>query len=417
MFDLDRWQEIWITITRNKTRSILTAFGVFWGIFMLIVMSGAGYGLQKGIMEGTKGIPPKSAFFFSNLTTEAYKGFKKGRYWNLRTHDKEILRHRMPEIKYIGGMLFGWKQDNNTFYNDKYGTYYVKGVEPDIVRILPQQLLRGRYVNQIDVAEKRKVCVIGKKVYEELFLPGENPEGKMIRVNGQPYRVIGVCNPTTGATINGDDKEAVILPISTMQQNEQRGETLDMLAIALHESADMDNTEKKITELIKSQNMISPTDPQAVSVFNLEKQFRIFRYLFLGIQALIWIVGTGTLIAGIVGVSNIMLVTVKERTREIGIRRALGAKPRTILSQILSESLTLTSLAGFLGLGAGVGLLQIISLGMPQENNSSFFSAPQIPFDIAVIASVILLISGLMAGILPVWRALQIKPIDAIREE
>lgn len=415
MFDLDRWQEIWITISRNKMRSVLTAFGVFWGILMLVVMSGAGKGFQNKILAGSKNFAQNSAFIFANTTIEPYKGFKKGRDWNMRNGDIEMLKQHVPEIKNITGVLFGWKEDNNTLYGDKYGTYYVKGLHPSAIKIVPQELIYGRFINDIDIAEKRKVCIIGKRIYEELFTPGENPLGKLIRVNGFSYRIIGVSNPMTQMQIGGDDKESVILPFSTMQQSSHRGDNLDCIILSAYDNVKMSKIEAKITNLIKERNSISPNDPQALSVFNIEKQFTRFNYLFLGMTILIWVVGCGTLLAGIVGVSNIMLVTVRERTKEIGIRRALGASPRSILTQIMSESLLLTSIAGFLGLGAGVGLLQIADKFFSGENG--YLKSPQIPFSIAIVASVVLLIFGVLAGLLPVWRALQIKPIDAIREE
>lgn len=418
MFDIDRWQEIWITITRNKMRSVLTAFGVFWGIFMLVVMSGSGYGLQNGVMNGVDGFAENSAYFFSNITTEAYKGFRKGRWWNLRNNDMDMLVAQMPEIKYISPILFGGKRDNNTVRGDKYGSYYIKGLNPMYNSIEPQRMLYGRYLNEMDIRDKRKVCVIGKKVYEEMFLVGENPLGQLVKINGIYYQVVGVNEPVTTVNIGGDSKESVILPYTVMQQTYNRGDVIDCIALTMNDEVRVSDLEERVKGLIKVRHSISPTDPMAVQSMNVEKQFRMFQMLFLGISSLIWIVGLGTLLAGVVGVSNIMMVTVRERTKEIGIRRALGARPRTILTQIMSESLVLTALAGFFGLAFGVGILSVvdnvISAGM---NEDTFFRHPQIPFSMAVTAAVVLLMSGLLAGVIPAWRALQVKAIDAIREE
>ena len=418
MFDIDKWQEIWITITRNKMRSVLTAFGVFWGIFMLVVMSGAGWGLENGIMSGVKDFARNSCYFFTNRTTVAYDGFRKGRWWSLHTSDMEVLKQRFPEIKLISPILFGYQNEKNTMRGDTYGTYRTKGLSPDYQYIEPQTMLYGRYINNVDISEARKVCVIGKRVYEEMFAPGENPLGELLQVNGIAYRVVGVNMPVTQIQIGGRAEESIIFPFSTMQQSYRRGNNIDCIALTADDSTPVSVIEDKVKEVLKAQNHIAPDDLQAVNSMNVEKEFSMFNNLFSGISWLIWIVGTGTLLAGVVGVSNIMLVTVKERTKEIGIRRALGARPRTIIIQIMSESLLLTSIAGFMGLAAGVGLLQLVDtifLNVPSE--TMFFRSPQISFGTALTATTVLLVAGMLAGMLPAWRALQIKAIDAIREE
>lgn len=421
MFDLDKWQEIWHTITRNKMRSVLTAFGVFWGIFMLVVMSGAGHGLQSGIESNIKGFANNTCYFFSNLTTEPYKGFKRGRWWDLHTTDMDAIRQKFPEVKYISAILFGYNSDNNTLRGDKYGTYSIKGLSLDYRFIEPQEMIYGRYINEVDIREMRKVCIIGKRVYEEMFLPGENPLGQILQVNGIAYRVIGVNNPVTQVQIGGRSEETIIIPFSTMQKSYQYGDQIDCIALTAYDSYPVTDLEEPVKMLIKERNRIAPNDLQAVDSMNVAKEFKMFNGLFTGIAWLIWIVGTGTLLAGIVGVSNIMMVTVRERTKEIGVRRALGAKPFTIMVQILSESMVLTCIAGFLGLLSGVGLLQIVDTFMSNfaESGSGkiFFGSPQIPFSTAIMASAVLLVLGTLAGLLPAYRALQIKAIDAIREE
>jgi hypothetical protein len=418
MFDIDKWQEIWITITRNKMRSMLTAFGVFWGIFMLVIMSGAGWVLENGIMSGVKDFAHNSCYFFTNRTTVAYDGFRKGRWWSLHSSDMEVLKQSFPEIRLISPILFGTWSEKNTMRGDKYGTYSIKGLSPDYQYIEPQTMLYGRYINNVDILNTRKVCVIGKRVYEEMFQPGENPLGQLLQINGIAYSVVGVNIPVTQIQIGGRSEESIILPFSTMQQSYRRGDNIDCIALAAYDSTPVSEIEDVIKNVLKKQNHISPDDLQAVMSMNVEKEFTMFNNLFSGISWLIWIVGTGTLLAGIVGVSNIMLVTVKERTKEIGIRRALGARPRTIIIQIMGESLLLTSVAGFAGLAAGVGLLQLVDMmlqSVPSE--TMFFRSPQISFGTAMAATAVLLIAGMLAGMLPAWRALQIKAIDAIREE
>lgn len=399
-------------------RSFLTAFGVFWGIFMLVVMSGAGFGLATGVQAGVKGFAENSAYFFSNSTSEPYKGFRKGRYWNLRNGDLDMLIANVPEIKYISPLLFGGSVDNNTVRGDKAGTYSIKGLHSMYNFIEPQDMIYGRYLNPIDTDERRKVCVIGKKVYEDMFTRGENPLGQLLKVNGIYYQVVGVNDPVTQINIGGDSKETIILPFTVMQQTYNRGDEVDCIAITADNSVRIGDIENRIMDLLKARHSISPTDPQAVQSMNVEKQFRMFQMLFLGIDILIWIVGLGTLLAGVVGVSNIMLVTVRERTKEIGVRRALGAKPKVILLQIMHESIVLTALAGFIGLMAGVGLLSLVDRALSAGMDSNtFFQHPQIPFTTALLATFVLLVCGMLAGVIPAWRALQIKAIDAIREE
>lgn len=295
----------------------------------------------------------------------------------------------------------------------------VKGLSPDYLFIEPQRMLYGRYINEVDIRERRKVCVIGEQVYQEMFMPEENPLGKLLQINGVAYRVVGVNIPVTKIQIGGRSEASIILPFSTMQQSYNRGDKMDCIALSVNEKFSVSVLEEEMKKAIKKHNRISPDDLQAVGSINVEKEFKMFSSLFGGINILIWIVGIGTLLAGAVGVSNIMLVTVRERTKEIGIRRALGAYPRSILMQIMSESLILTLLAGFAGLFMGVGLLYVIDILMQNMSHGEqmFFASPQISFATAVSASFVLIVTGLLAGCLPAWRALQIKAIDAIREE
>ncbi|MCL2042159.1 MAG: ABC transporter permease [Bacteroidales bacterium] len=416
MFDIDRWQEIWITITRNKMRSFLTAFGVFWGIFMLVVMSGSGSGLKEGIMKNIKGFATNTAFFWTEQTSEPYKGFRKGRFWSMKMDDIEALRAGVKEIKYISPILFGGRSTNNVVFGEKAGTYSVKGILSEYNKIDEQELLYGRSINEIDNLSKRKVCVIGRRIHEELFEKGKSPVGELLKVNGMYYIVVGVTRSTSDININGNSDETVTLPYTTMQQAYNYGDDVYFMVVTAQDNIKIGAIEETIRRILKNRHHIAPTDAKAVGGMNLEKQFNMFNNLFLGINILIWIVGLGTLIAGVVGVSNIMLVTVKERTKEIGIRRALGAKPNAIITQILSESLVLTLIAGVFGLMSGVGLLGLIGMLSRAGNDSAFFE-PQIQFSIAITALAVLAVFGLLAGLIPAGRAIKIKAIDAIREE
>jgi len=415
MFDLDRWQEIWLTITHNKLRSFLTAFGVFWGMFMLVVMVGAGVALQRGMSSQIEGFATNSCFVWEQQTSEPYKGFKKGRNWNLENSDIPLLINKIPEIQYLAPVLFGGGGTNNVTRNDKAGSYGVKGNYPSYNLIDESKMVYGRYINDIDIVEMRKVCVIGERVYQVLFPKDEDPIGKSIQVNGIYFQVVGVARHTSDVNIGGNAEESVVLPFSTMQQAFNQGNKVHFMAVTAKPGIKVKVIEDKIQEVLKAKHNIAPNDKKAIGGFNIEDQFNMFLYLGIGIAVLIWVVGLGTLFAGAIGVSNIMLVTVRERTREIGIRRALGATPRNIIAQILSESIILTLIAGIAGLMVGVGLLSLV--GMALSHGDQFFKDPQISFSVAIAAFFILLIIGTLAGFIPANRAMNIKPIEAIREE
>jgi len=416
MFDLDRWQEIWFTITHNKSRSVLTAFGVFWGMFMLVVMVGAGVALQRGMNSQIEGFATNSCFVYADQTSEPYKGFKKGRTWNMENEDIPLILNKVPEIQYLAPVLFGsGGSTNNVTRNDKAGSYNIKGSYPSYNEIDASKMVYGRYLNDIDIVEKRKVCVIGERVYEVLFPKAENPLGKNIKVNGIYFQVVGVARHTSSINIGGNAEESVVLPFSTMQQAFNQGKIIHFMAITTKPGIKVKVVEDKVHKVLAEKHSISPLDKKAVGGFNMEDEFNMFLYLGIGIATLIWVVGLGTLFAGAVGVSNIMLVTVRERTKEIGIRRALGATPRDIIVQILSESIVLTLIAGIAGLMFGVGLLSLV--GMALSHGDQFFKDPQISFTVAIGAMFILLIIGTLAGFIPANRAMNIKPIEAIREE
>lgn len=415
MFDLDRFQEIWISITHNKSRSVLTAFGVFWGMFMLVAMVGAGVALERGIASQIEGFATNSCFIWSNQTTEPYKGFRKGRQWNMENKDINMLKENVPEIQHIAPMLFGGSSPNNVQRDDISGTFHEKGIYPEYRLIDNQRILQGRYINKFDIAEKRKVCVIGERVYEVLFPNEENPIGKNIKVNGIYFQVIGVTRSTSNVNIGGNSQESVFLPFTTMQQAFNMGTAVHFLAVTAKPGVKVSVIQQKITTLLKEAHQIAPHDMLAITAMNIEDQFTMFLYLSIGISALIWIVGLGTLFAGAIGVSNIMLVTVRERTREIGIRRAIGATPRNILGQILTESVVLTLLAGTMGLIVGVAVLNMA--GALLEQSEGFFKDPQISIEVAIGALAVLTVIGVLAGFIPANRAMKINAIEAIREE
>ena len=420
MFDFDGLKEIWQTIARNKTRSLLTAFGVFWGVFLLVVLSSTGNGFENGMMRQVEGVTPNTGLFFSGTTSEPYKGYQKGRNWSMNLTDLEVIKEKIPNIVAISPEASVWtSEDKNVVFGNRSGSYTVKGVMPEYNYIRKSRILKGRFINDTDIANHRKVCLLGKRAYEELFDKGEDPLGKMVRVNGLYFQVVGVISTyNTNVQINGSPDESVVLPYTTMNQLFSLGDNVHFFLLAASDNASIAEIEEDVKQLLKQRHDIAPDDKTAISSFNLEEIFKMFKGLFLGIHILIWIVGLGTLLSGIIGVSNIMLVTVKERTREIGVRRAIGAKPKSIIKQVLSESLLLTTLAGLVGLCIGVGIMALvatITANMPSDN--MMFQDPNISFKAAVAATIIVIISGLLAGVLPAWRAIQIKAIDAIREE
>ena len=418
LIDRDRWIEIWVTITRNKTRSLLTCFGVFWGILMLVLLLGAGTGLKNAVLGETEGFATNSFFFFSDRTSISYKGFNKGREWNLRNRDVTNIQREVEGIDQIAPMIFGASSDKNVVFGQKSGTYHVKGITPAYFGIEAMSPLFGRLLNQIDEHERRKVCVIGEDINKTLF-QGGNPCGKYIRVNGLYYQVVGVAKAkSSNISINGRAAESVFIPFSALQQSMHLGDEIFLVAASVLPGYDVNGVIAQAKQIIFQPNNIAPDDPQALMVINFAEMFATFFNLFLGIDILVWIVGLGTLLAGVIGVSNIMMVTVKERTKEIGVRRALGAKPFDIISQVMSESLMLTAMAGLLGLSCGVFLLDLANrllLAIPSDN--IILKDPSVNIQIAVAATIVLLFSGLLAGLIPAWRAMQIKAIDALRDE
>jgi len=419
MFDLDKWQEIWATITRNKLRSFLTGFGVFWGIFMLVFLIGTGNTLQGSLLQNFDGFASNSCFFWTGRTSEAYKGYRKGRWWSMNLKDIHMIRQKAQSVEYISPMLFIGGGDKNTVRGLKSGTYDVRGIFPEHFHIEGMHILSGRLFNDMDEKNKRKVCIIGKEVYETLFQPSEVAEGQYIRVNGIYFQVIGVIRPKSKASIGGEPERSIYLPFSTTQVAFNQGQNIWFMACTAKAGYPASMVEEEVKAIVKAAHDISPSDEKAMGSVNIEKQFQIFQNLFTGIDILIWIVGIGALLSGIIGISNIMLVTVRERTREIGVRRAIGAKPMVIMIQILSESFVLTTAAGLSGFMFGVAILEIISKVITSMVNAggNILIPPFIPFWTAMSAMGILILSGVLAGLMPAMRALRIKPIDAIREE
>jgi len=419
MFDLDLWREIISALKKNRLRSFMTAFGVFWGIFMLIIMSGAGRALENGIMDGVKAFATNSAFFWTERTSVPYGGFQRGRRWNYETGDMDYIRENVKEIQYLSPRLFGNQQaGNNTIRGERTGAFNVYGDYPDYFKIDQWTPVKGRLINDIDIIQERKVCNIGERVAETMFAADENPIGQYLKISGVYYQVVGVIHAETRMNIGGGKKEeTIIIPFSTMRKAYNYGNRVYFFSVTSKPGTSVGDMEDKLKKILKDRHKIAPEDLQAVGSFNLEKEFLKFSALFLGIQVLTWIVGLGTLLAGIIGVSNIMLVIIKERTQEIGIQRAIGATPGTVIKHIVAESVFLTVMAGYIGLSLGVGLLELLNQILQKGGDEMFFRRPEVNLTMALSALGVLVIAGIFAGLVPAKRAISIKPIDAIRDE
>lgn len=412
-FDIDRLREILDVLSRNKSRTFLTGFGVFWGVFMLVGLVGGGDGLKGLLSNNLAGFATNSAIVWAQPTTKPYHGFRKGRQWNLTYKDVKRLRAQVPELDVISPTITRW--GSNATHDDRSSSGIVKGVLPDMQRVSEPKMLYGRYINQMDIVQGRKVCVIGKQVYKNLFPKGGDPCGDVIRIDSVYFSVVGVNYADGNMNVNGNDQQAIYMPLSLVQQIYNRGESIDMICVTGRPGVTMSDITDRIRTVIALDHHVDPKDEKGVMVFNTEMMFSIVDNMFTGINLLIWLVGIGTLLAGAIGVSNIMMVTVRERTVEIGIRRAIGATPRMILSQIIQESILLTSVAGMSGILFVVLVLQ--ELEMANTTDGVVSAHFQISFWTAIGAVVLLSVLGVLAGLAPAIRAMKVKPVDAMRDE
>lgn len=412
-FDIDRFREIIDTLTRNKTRSFLTGFGVFWGVFMLVALLGGGQGLKEMLQNNFEGFATNSAIIFPQNTTKPYAGFRKNRSWCMVYNDVERLKQYVPELETVSPMLSHW--GGSAVYDDKKTSCTMKGVLPDYQNVETPSLYYGRFINDMDVKQNRKVCVIGKRVYKELFPGGGDPCGKRICVDDIYYDVVGVDYSAGNMSINGRAETSVVVPLTLMQKAYNMGDSVGLVCVTAKPGVTMSSITQKMRGVIAKAHQIDPTDEKAITVFNTEVMFGMLDNLFSGVNFLILLVGIGTLLAGAIGVSNIMMVTVRERTTEIGIRRAIGATPKNILGQIISESVILTAVAGMSGILFAVMILEMLELG--NTTDGIVTAHFQVQFWTAVGATVLLAVLGVLAGLAPALRAMSIKPVDAMRDE
>ncbi|WP_434419248.1 ABC transporter permease [Nannocystis pusilla] len=423
MLDVDRWQEIWGTLRRNRLRAVLTACGVFWGVFMLIVMLGFGHGLSEGVRRGMAGFASNSMYVWPQRTLMPHDGLAPGRFVRLTLDDAAAVRAGVRGIRVVaprnelGG---GRRGAANVRRGGKTGSFRVAGEIAEIELIQPVVLERGRFLNPLDLAERRKVVVIGAAAREQLFAPGEDPIGASIEIRGAYFMVVGVFrSPQTGDEAERHNT-TLFVPLTTYARVFGTGEQVGNFAILAQDGVQSSRVEADVLALLGRRHHVHPADRQAFGSFNADREMRKVAGLFDAINLVIWFVGVVTLIAGVIGVSNIMLIVVKERTREIGVRKAVGATPASIIAQIVQESTALTAVAGGLGLMFGVTVLELVGTAMdslPPGKQPSMFSRPEVDITIALAAVGVLVVFGALAGVLPARHAVNINPVEALRAD
>jgi putative ABC transport system permease protein len=418
VFDLDQWREIRAALSANKLRTFLTAFGVFWGILMLMIMLGAGNGLENGVKQDFADNATNSFWVWSRSTSVPFRGLPRGRSLQLTDADTHAIRDRVREVAVISprAQLGGWRGGNNVMRGKNAGAFSVMGDTPDILKVEPVRITGGRFINPLDLANKRKVAVIGPRVVNVLFDSDEQPVGQYIRINGVYFKVVGTYRPINAD--NEQDDDSIYVPLTTFQNAFNYGNRVNWFAITSDAGTPASIAEEKVLRLLRQRHRVHPDDERAFGHFNLEQEYEQVQGLFLGIKALVWIVGIGTLAAGVIGVSNIMLVIVRERTHEIGIRRAIGARPGTVMGQIILEALLLTAAAGYAGLMLGVILIDGLAYFMAtHDGQMEAFRNPGVALSSALQALILLIFAGIAAGIIPARRAVSISPVDALRAD
>jgi len=417
VFDLDKWKEIWATLRSNRMRTFLTAFGVFWGILMLMAMLGFGSSVESGSKRQMRGMATNLLFVWGQATSQAYDGLPVGRRVQFDTDDIEILK-RLPSIEYLAPrlQLGGWRNNATVSHDSKSGTFDIMADYPQFKHIMAFQYEAGRFINERDIEENRKVAVIGKAVREQLFEPDQNPIGDHIKIGGVYFQIVGVTGTLRTGQMGDRDANTIFVPFTTLRKAFNYGNKVGFFALTAKPGTDGPELERQVREALTRHHHVAPDDELAIGSFNMFEMFSKFQTFFLVLQIVSWLVGGATLLAGVVGVSNIMLITVKERTKEIGVRKALGATPFSIISMVMKESIVLTSIAGLVGIAAGVGVLAVADAVFDAMPDSPM-GPTNVGLGTALQALTVLVISGAIAGIMPASHAASIKPIEALRAE
>ncbi len=409
MFDYDKWTEVYYSIKQNKLRAFLTGFSVAWGIFMLIILLGAGQGLQNGVEKQFESDAVNSVWIGAGTTEKPFEGYKSGRQIIFKNKDFESVKADFPEVSNVSARLNVWG-GSSIVYKNEYATFDLKAVHPDHRYVENVKISSGRFINQTDIDDYRKTAVIGKLAAEILFKE-EDPIGKFVQIYGINFLIVGVF-----VDKQEQEMKRLYLPISVFQKLMSGNEDIGQISMTapLQNQSEMDSLEKTLRTYLATRHQFDPTDQRAIWVWSNFKEYLQVMKLFGGIKMFVWIVGLLTIIAGIVGVSNIMLVVVKERTKEIGIRKAIGAQPSHIIGLIVFESVVITSVAGYMGMLPGILILELISKNLPAGD---FFANPSVSLEVVLLAMFILVAAGVIASYLPARHAALIKPIEALNEK
>ena len=421
MFSRDSLNEILEALTANVFRTILTAFGVFWGIFILVILLAAGKGLENGVKQGFSGMATNSMFMWTQTTSKAYKGLPKTRRYDFKNSDVAALKQSLPDLLYVSprNQLGGFGGANNVVRGTKTSAFDVYGDYPELIKQQPMDISKGRFINYQDINLKRKVAVIGEGVIKELYDKDEEVIGTYLKANGVNFLVVGTYKAKGNNGNAEQEQKNIFVPFTSFQQAFNYGDRVGWMAITAHDGASITELKPKILEIMKERHFINPTDDRAIGNFDLYEQFSKVQSLFTILQFIAFFVGTLVLLSGVIGISNIMLIVVKERTKEIGIRRAIGATPGAIRKQILLEALFLTIISGMLGIAVATGIIALLNMvldSMPPGENT-MFANPSVDLGVVFFALVILVGSGLLAGFIPAQTAINIKPVDGLRTE
>lgn len=410
MFNSDSWQEIFITIRKNKLRTFLTGFSVAWGIFMLIILLGSGTGIQNGVEQSFNDDATNSIWVSAYKTSIPYKGLQPGRRINLTNEDYDRTKRTLESGENFAARYSIWGALVN--YQNQYGNYSVRGTHPGHQFIENTIIVQGRFINETDVNERRKVIVISEMTERELFKSNGEAIGKYMNVKGIPFKVVGIF------TDEGAESEMrqMYIPISSAQTVFFGGQNINNIMFTIGDASleQSQQIAQDIREELARVHHFHPKDQRAIFVRNMMENFQKINEMLGNIRIFIWLIGIGTILAGIVGVSNIMLIVVKERTKEIGIKKAIGATPAQIVGQIILEAIFITSVAGYIGLTIGVFVLELMS---KHVNGIEFFKNPQVDFSVAISATAVLIVAGISAGLFPATKAAKINPVAALREE